>query len=515
MFVDTVGSTPIASALGDQRWQELLRRELVILRKLLKARGGQEVDTAGDGLFALFKEPAPAVRFAASACEAVREIGLEIRAGVHFGEVEFSDGRPGGIVVHTGARTMGVGGAGEVLVTQGVRDLLSGGGLRFDEHGTHLLKGIEGTWALFRLTKVDETPVETPLDEYAAAQRRRDASDPTGSGKRRPRGRTVAIAATAIVVAVAVVGAIVSRSTPEERVRPAPQGPPVNSLLRVDPSTGKAEKVIGGLETLIDKNWISTLDIGEGGVWYLDSQLHHIDPTDGREIGVHPLPESRISAMAIGVREVWVASRRELLKIDPADDEELHRTPLDTSTGIGPTAIAVGGGSVWMAWDDGSVSRFGRDGELRESIDAAELASDILFAAEMVWVADPFAGELVVLEPRTGAVVNRIDVGGSPTALTSADDEIIWVMDQAGSVKAVDAATHDQGTEIQVGPRPVDIASSNDAIWVVDGDDELLRKIDIATRLVTPFPMGAPLGTLAVDPETGLIWVRTTREGHG
>jgi class 3 adenylate cyclase len=103
VFVDTVGSTPIATSLGDQRWQELLRRELAILRKLLKARGGEEVDTAGDGLFALFKEPAPAIRFAVAACQAVRTIGLEIRAGVHFGEVEFSDGRPGGIVVHTGA----------------------------------------------------------------------------------------------------------------------------------------------------------------------------------------------------------------------------------------------------------------------------------------------------------------------------------------------------------------------------------------------------------------------------
>jgi streptogramin lyase len=513
VFVDTVGSTSIATSLGDQRWQELLRRELAILRKLLKARGGQEVDTAGDGLFALFKEPAPAVRFAGAACEAVRTIGLEIRAGVHFGEVEFSDGRPGGIVVHTGARTMGVGGAGEVLVTQGVRDLLTGGGLGFDEHGSHQLKGIPGAWTLFRLTKIDETPVDPPLDEYQAAQRRRDASDPTGSAGRRPRGRTIAIAAIAIAF-VAVV-AIASWPKPEEPVRSAPERPPVNSLLRVDPTTGKAEKVIGGLVTLTDKNWISTLDIGEGGVWYLDSQLHHLDPTDGREIGVHPLPESRISAMAIGVREVWVASRRELLKIDPADDEELDRTPLDTATGSGPTALAVGGDSVWMAWDDGSVSRFSRGGELRQSIDTAELASDILFAAEMVWVADPFAGELIVLDPKTGTVVNRIDVGGSPTALASPDDEIIWVMDQAGSVKAVDAATLDQGDEIRVGPRPVDIAASEDAIWVVDGEDDLLRRIDVATHVVTEFPIGAPLGTLAVEEETGLIWVRTTREGHG
>ena len=106
MFIDTVGSTRIAAELGDERWQVLLRRELAILRRLLKERGGREVDVAGDGLFAIFQEPARGVHFAAEAALAVRELGLEIRAGVHFGECEFSEGHPGGIVVHTGARAM-------------------------------------------------------------------------------------------------------------------------------------------------------------------------------------------------------------------------------------------------------------------------------------------------------------------------------------------------------------------------------------------------------------------------
>jgi class 3 adenylate cyclase len=105
VFVDTVGSTGIAAELGDERWQRLLLKELAILRGILKDQGGSEVDAAGDGLFALFDEPAAAVRFAAEATVAVREIGVEVRAGVHFGQCEFSNGRPAGIVVHTGART--------------------------------------------------------------------------------------------------------------------------------------------------------------------------------------------------------------------------------------------------------------------------------------------------------------------------------------------------------------------------------------------------------------------------
>jgi class 3 adenylate cyclase len=176
LFLDTVGSTSIAAELGDEHWQVLLRRELAILRHLLKERGGREVDAAGDGLFALFREPAKAVLFAADATVAVRELGLEIRAGVHFGECEFSEGHPGGIVVHTGARTMSTGGPGEVIVTQTVRDLVTGGSLRFAGHGVHELKGVPGTWPLFMLTGIDDETVAPPLPEEEAVARRRGAA---------------------------------------------------------------------------------------------------------------------------------------------------------------------------------------------------------------------------------------------------------------------------------------------------------------------------------------------------
>jgi hypothetical protein len=176
VFLDTVGSTRIAAELGDERWQVLLRRELAVLRHLLKERGGREVDAAGDGLFVLFREPAQGVRFAADAALAVRELGLETRAGVHFGETEFAEGHPGGIVVHTGARTMSTGGPGEVIVTQTVRDLVSGGNLRFAEHGVHELKGVPGTWPLFRLVGIDGQSLAPPLAEKW----------PLRGGRRRP-----------------------------------------------------------------------------------------------------------------------------------------------------------------------------------------------------------------------------------------------------------------------------------------------------------------------------------------
>ena len=230
VFLDTVGSTRVAAELWDERWQVLLRRELAILRRLLKERGGREVDAAGDGLFALFLEPARAVQFAAEAALVVRELGLEIRAGVHFGECEFSEGHPGGIVVHTGARTMSTGGPGEVIVTQTVHDLVTGGNLRFAGHGVHELKGVPGTWPLFSLTGIDDDIVTAPLSEEEAASRRREAA------ARPPVVRRRAFLAGIVTALVASAAATYLLTREVDHLPTPPSG--LNRLIRFDLSTG-------------------------------------------------------------------------------------------------------------------------------------------------------------------------------------------------------------------------------------------------------------------------------------
>jgi class 3 adenylate cyclase len=150
LFTDIVGSTERAADLGDARWRELLLAHHKVVREELQRFGGTEVDTAGDGFLATFDGPARAVRCALSIVARVRDLGIEIRAGVHTGECELMDGHIAGIAVHIGARVAAAAGAGEVLVSSTVKDLVSGSGLRFDTLGTHHLKGVPDDWRLYR-----------------------------------------------------------------------------------------------------------------------------------------------------------------------------------------------------------------------------------------------------------------------------------------------------------------------------------------------------------------------------
>jgi class 3 adenylate cyclase len=145
LFTDVVGSTELAREMGDVRWSRLLAAQRRVIRARLKARGGREVDTAGDGFFAVFDRPADAVRCAFEACRDVQELGLDIRGGVHFGEVEMVGPEVHGIVVHTGARVMGQAGASEVRVTATVKDLVAGARFDLQERETVQLKGARRT----------------------------------------------------------------------------------------------------------------------------------------------------------------------------------------------------------------------------------------------------------------------------------------------------------------------------------------------------------------------------------
>jgi class 3 adenylate cyclase len=155
LFTDIVGSTEKAAELGDRRWRALLEEHHATVRRLLARYRGAEVDTAGDGFFAVFDGPARAIRCAQAIREAVARLGLEVRAGLHTGECETIDGKVGGIAVVIGARVGALAGASEVLVSQTVKDLVAGSGLAFDDRGEQELKGVPDRWRLYRV--VSET----------------------------------------------------------------------------------------------------------------------------------------------------------------------------------------------------------------------------------------------------------------------------------------------------------------------------------------------------------------------
>jgi class 3 adenylate cyclase len=153
LFTDLVGSTERAQELGDRRWKETLERHNEIVRHDLVRFRGREIDTAGDGFFATFDGPARAIRCARSIVDDVRNVGLDVRAGLHTGEVELAGDDVRGIAVHTGARVAAQAGAGEVLVSQTVKDLVAGSGIEFEERGPHALKGIPGEWRLYAVSQ--------------------------------------------------------------------------------------------------------------------------------------------------------------------------------------------------------------------------------------------------------------------------------------------------------------------------------------------------------------------------
>jgi class 3 adenylate cyclase len=151
LFTDVVGSTATAASLGDRRWKELLEEHHRRVRGQIARFGGAEVDTAGDGFFATFDGPARAVRCAQAICGSVSAVGLQVRAGVHTGEVETIDGKVGGMAVVIGARVGAIAGASEVLASQTVKDLVAGSGLVFEDAGEHELKGVPDRWRLYRV----------------------------------------------------------------------------------------------------------------------------------------------------------------------------------------------------------------------------------------------------------------------------------------------------------------------------------------------------------------------------
>jgi class 3 adenylate cyclase len=153
LFTDIVGSTVKAAELGDRGWRELLDAHHNRVRRELSRFRGREIDTAGDGFFATFDGPARAIRCACAVTESVRDLGIEIRAGLHTGECEVVDGKVGGIAVHIGARVSAEAGPGEVLVSSTVKDLVAGSGLSFSDRGTAELKGVPGEWRLYAVAR--------------------------------------------------------------------------------------------------------------------------------------------------------------------------------------------------------------------------------------------------------------------------------------------------------------------------------------------------------------------------
>jgi class 3 adenylate cyclase len=152
MFTDVVGSTQRADAMGDRAWANLLEVHNARVRSELHRFGGREIDTAGDGFLASFDSPTSAIKCAQEIVTSMDEIGVGLRIGLHTGECDVVNSKLRGIAVHIGARVLAKAGAGEIIASQTVRDLVTGSGINFDDRGAHELKGVPGEWRLYAVT---------------------------------------------------------------------------------------------------------------------------------------------------------------------------------------------------------------------------------------------------------------------------------------------------------------------------------------------------------------------------
>jgi len=152
LFCDIVRSTDLVSELGDRRWRDLLDAYYAVIRRQLERFAGREVKTMGDGVLATFDGPARAIRCALAIRDGARQLGLDVRAGLHTGEVEAMGDDIGGVAVHIGERVCASAASGEVLASRTVVDLVAGSGIRFEDRGEHELKGVPERWQLFAVT---------------------------------------------------------------------------------------------------------------------------------------------------------------------------------------------------------------------------------------------------------------------------------------------------------------------------------------------------------------------------
>jgi class 3 adenylate cyclase/streptogramin lyase len=450
LFTDIVGSTERQAELGDRRWQSVVSRHHAIVRTALKRFRGREIDTAGDGFFATFDRPAQAIECALAIVAALRPEGIEIRAGVHTGELEVSGRSVGGIAVHTGARVVAAAGPGEILVTATVRDLVAGSNLQFEARGSTILKGVPGEWGLFA--------VIGPAATAEVAARPARGRSPTGG--RLGRGWAV----MGLIAAVGLAGVAAAAFLPG--LFAAPVQPGVNSVGHIAPggtAFGRAVPVGGQPNGLF---------FGEGSIWvtnFRDETLSRIDPgrgavTDTTSIGGPP------TGVTYGARAIWITTRFGL------------------RTG-----------------EEGSVVRFSPSlGRREQVISLGSGVEAIAFGHDAVWVADQLRDVVLRIEPATNRVDGEVAVARSPGAIAVGAGSVWVASNLDGTVWRIDPATLDVQARITVRP-PTAIGVGHGGVWVTSEAADVLTRIDPATNLPTTYAIGD--GPRGVAPAGDSVWV--------
>ena len=467
VFTDVAGSTETAARLGDDGWKKLLERHLRGARAALRENGGREIDTAGDGLYATFPSPWQAIAFALDAEERSEFLGIRLRSGIHMGEVEEIGGKAGGIAVHIGARIAALAAPGEVLVSSTVRDLATGAACEFDGRGSHELKGVPGTWTVFRalpVERADELPPEPAVTRW----------DRLRGGMRTRRGVAAMLVGVALVVGVVAI-AVVSLLQP--RYLPGIES---NSVGRVNAS---GDGIVASVAAGRLPDGIAS---GAGSIWVTDAganTLLRIDPSGSRieqkiDVGTTP------AAVTFGHGSVWVANSgdRTVSRVNPDTNEQVRTI----TVGNDPTDVAADDRWVWVTNRlDGTLARIDPKTNEATTFPVGTTPIGVAAAAGAVWVADFDAGEVVRLDPSTGTIVARVGVGHGPTSIAATADQVWVVNSRDGTVSHIDPHTNNVVGAVPVGDQPESVAvTAGTEPWVTVASTAELVRIDPAKNVV-------------------------------
>lgn len=482
LFTDMVGSTERAIELGDRAWRQLLRRHHGAVRTELRRFGGHEVDSAGDGFFATFPQPADAVRCALAIRAAVRPLGLAMRSAVHTGEVEPIGQKVGGVAVHLAARALSAAEADEILVTSTVRDLVAGSELTFADAGSHTFKGFAEPWHVFRVTGPEPSP---------------EAAEPKEDEERPPIQRRTAIALGGVIGAALVIGVLVLLGVAGQ---PSGTAPGPNTVVRLAEANevGDAVAVARGPSAMVVADgalWVASeagtvtrvslddhsaqvvggvgtptaLAFADGSIFVSEGYAGRISRIDAATVQVRDsvdLHARRIAATSDGL---WLTDDLgdRVARLSMTTLEEDGVVALEAASG--PRAlVSDGDGSIWVGNE--------RSGTLSE-IDAASAtsighliglgspATDVAVGSGSVWVTSMGADRLYRIDPEEGRVVATIETCDGPDAV-AASDAGTWIACRVGQIVRRLAPNGSFVADIPVPGVPAALAIDGDGVWV-------------------------------------------------
>ncbi len=490
LFTDIVGSTQRAEELGDARWRRLLTTHHRIVRRTLKEYRGRELDTAGDGFFALFDQPSDAIACTETLMSRLRAIDIEIRAGVHLGEVEVMGPTVGGISVHVAARVMSKAGPGQILVSSTVRDLMTGSDITFEDEGFHDLKGVTSQVHLFAVRR------ET-RDEEARGEPGEDRED---DHEPRPHPRRWAWALGAVAL-IAVVTFAITRNG-EGAFDPRP-----DTVVRLNPADGS---VAGGAQ-VGTRPTVIAYD-GAGSLWvgnFDDKTVQRVDvaaddTADAAQGGVQSNP----TGLTTGDDAVWVTNgfAHQLVRIDPGQANAA--TPIDTGTDV--QGVAFGEDAVWVASPgSGELLRLDPVTQQLEPVELLEGSEprDVAVGGGAVWVADWAGARVLRVDPDSFEIdaIALLD-GRAPTRIAFGEG-YVWVTSRdSDSLTRIDPSALTATTIEHVGNGPLGVAAGAGAVWVANSLDGTVARVDPqGGTVIGRTELGFSPDSVAVTPDG--VWV--------